>query len=63
MGRPGLVVVGILIALAGLLFTLQGVGVLTGSTMSNTTFWSVAGPIIAVVGLAVAVTGARGRQR
>jgi hypothetical protein len=62
MRRPGLVVVGILIALAGLLFTLQGVGVLTGSTMSNTTFWSVAGPIIAVVGLAVAVTGARGRQ-
>jgi putative effector of murein hydrolase LrgA (UPF0299 family) len=63
MRRPGLVIAGILIALAGLLFTLQGVGVLTDSTMSNTTFWSVAGPIIAVVGLAVAVTGARGRQR
>lgn len=63
MRKPGLVVLGVVIALAGLLFTLQGVGVVTGSTMSNTTFWSVAGPVIIVVGLAVAVVGARGRLR
>ena len=63
MRRPGLVALGVVIALAGLVFTLQGVGVLTGSTMSNTTFWSVAGPVIVVVGLAIAVVGGRGRHR
>jgi hypothetical protein len=31
--------------------------------MSNTTFWSVAGPVIMVVGLAVAAVGVRGRPR
>jgi hypothetical protein len=31
--------------------------------MSNTTFWSVAGPVIIVVGLVVAVVGVRGRLR
>ena len=58
-----LLVLGALVALAGLLFTLQGVGVLTGSAMSNTTFWSVAGPVIIVVGLVFAGIGARGRGR
>lgn len=51
--KPGLIVTGALITLAGLVFGLQGVGVLKGSTMSNTTFWSIAGLIIAVIGLVV----------
>ena len=63
MRGTGLLVLGVLVALAGLLFTLQGVGVLTGSAMSNTTFWSVAGPVIIVVGLVLAGLGARGRGR
>jgi len=63
MRKPALVVVGVVIALAGLLFTLQGVGVIKGSAMSNTTFWAVAGPVIVVVGLLVAGAGARGRGR
>jgi hypothetical protein len=63
MRKPGLVALGVVIVLAGLLFTLQGVGVVSGSTMSGTTFWSVAGPVIIVVGLAVAVVGMRGGLR
>jgi hypothetical protein len=63
MRKPALVVVGVVVALAGLLFTLQGVGVIKGSAMSSTTFWSVAGPIIMVVGLLVAGAGGRGRGR
>ena len=62
MSKPGLVTAGAVIALAGLVFTLQGVGVLKGSTMSNTTFWSIAGPVIVVVGLVVAWRGVRGRS-
>lgn len=63
MRKPTLVIVGIVVALLGLLFTLQGAGVIKGSTMSDTTFWTVSGPIIIVIGLAVASVGARGRER
>lgn len=34
--------VGALITLAGIIITLQGVGVIGGSVMSGTTFWAVA---------------------
>jgi hypothetical protein len=63
MRKPALVVVGVVVALAGLLFTLQGVGVISGSAMSSTTFWAVAGPIIMVVGVALAYVGVRGGAR
>jgi hypothetical protein len=63
MSRPGLVIAGVLVALAGLVFTLQGAGVLKGSSMSNTTFWTAAGPVIILVGLVVAAFGIRGRAR
>ncbi len=55
--RTVIIVVGVLVALAGLLFTLQGFGAVSGSPMSNTTTWSVLGPIIAVIGIAVAFAG------
>lgn len=50
-----LLAVGIALVLVGLLFTLQGFGAVQGSPMSNTTTWSVLGPIIAVAGLVRAV--------
>lgn len=61
MRRVVLVGVGVLLMLAGVIFTLQGVGVLGGSVMSGVTFWAVAGPVIAVAGLAVATIGLRDR--
>ena len=61
MRRTGLVVAGVVVALLGLLFTLQGVGVLGGSPMSGTTFWALAGPVIIVVGLVLAGLGVRRR--
>jgi hypothetical protein len=54
-----LIVTGGVVALLGLLFTLQGIGLIGGSSMSDTTFWSVAGPVILLVGLAVAGIGLR----
>lgn len=56
-----LVGVGVLITLAGVVFTLQGAGVIGGSAMSGVTLWAVVGPVIAVVGLAVAAVGLRQR--
>ena len=61
MRKPTLVVAGVIVALVGLLFTLQGAGVIKGSAMSGTTFWTVAGPIIILFGSAVASIGVRGR--
>jgi len=53
--------VGVLITLAGVIFTLQGVGVIGGSGMSGDSFWAVAGPVIALFGLAIAVLSLRRR--
>lgn len=48
-----LAVAGSLITVAGVVFALQGVGVIGGSFMSGTTIWAVAGPVIALAGLAL----------
>lgn len=59
--RNALGIVGVIVALFGGLFTLQGFGAVQGSPMSNTTTWSVLGPIIALVGVALAVAAWRRR--
>ena len=62
MMRILLVGAGLLIALAGVIFTLQGVGVIGGSFMSGTTTWAVLGPVIALMGLALVTAALRGRR-
>ena len=47
--------VGLIVAVFGLIWALQGFGVLQGSPMSNTTTWSVIGPITVLIGLVIAV--------
>lgn len=59
MRRLLLVGAGLLITVAGVIFTLQGVGTLGGSVMSGVTFWAVVGPVIALVGLAMVAVGLR----
>ncbi len=61
MRKPALVFLGVQLALGGRLFSLQGFGVLTGRAMSNTTFWSISGPVICVVGLVMIGSGGRRR--
>jgi len=51
--------VGLLAALFGLIWALQGFGVLGGSQMSNTTTWSITGPITMLIGIVVAVVSWR----
>lgn len=55
--------VGVVVALAGLLFALQGFGAVSGSPMTGTTTWSVLGPLIALAGVVIAVAGWRIRDR
>jgi predicted anti-sigma-YlaC factor YlaD len=52
-------VVGLIVAVLGLIWALQGFGVLAGSPMSNTTTWSISGPITVLIGIVVAVVSWR----
>ncbi|GAB3558537.1 hypothetical protein J2S53_001994 [Actinopolyspora lacussalsi] len=58
--------VGALLLVLGVIWTLQGVGVLGGSPMTGVTRWAVLGPITALIGLASIVLGGirmrRGRR-
>jgi hypothetical protein len=56
------VVLGLVVMAFGVLFTLQGVGVVAGSFMSNTTTWTILGPIIAIAGAAYAYRASRPRN-
>jgi drug/metabolite transporter superfamily protein YnfA len=62
MGRIIIFAVGVVVALFGLLFALQGFGAVAGSPMSNTTTWSVLGPVIALIGVAIAFAATRRRK-
>ena len=62
MRKPALIVLGALLLVAGAIFTFQGLGYLGGSAMTGVTLWAILGPIIAVVGLVLIVSSARGRR-
>ena len=47
----------ILLVLAGLVFTLQGVGILPGSAMSGQRQWAVIGIVLILVGLVLGWLG------
>lgn len=57
-----LVIIGLLAVGSGLLFTLQGLGVLGGSKMSGDSTWAIVGPIVAVVGMLMILFGLRKRS-
>ncbi|MEV4176806.1 MULTISPECIES: hypothetical protein [unclassified Nonomuraea] len=52
-------VVGVLLVLTGLIWTLQGLGIVGGSVMSGVTTWAIIGPIVLLVGLAAGFVGLR----
>jgi hypothetical protein len=62
VAKPLWVVAGVVLVLLGLLWTLQGLDVITGSSMSGTTTWSIIGPIVLLVGSLVMAVGIRGRR-
>ncbi|HXL63176.1 MAG TPA: hypothetical protein VN959_21330 [Mycobacterium sp.] len=51
--RIAIGVLGVFVALFGLLWALQGFGVVGGSFMSNNTTWAIIGPIVLVIGIAL----------
>ena len=63
MRRIVLVVAGVAAVLAGLVWTLQGLGYVGGSFMSGATVWAVIGPLVALAGLVLVTLGLRRRVR
>ena len=59
MSKPVLITIGVVVALAGVVFTLQGLGFIGGSAMTGSMLWAILGPIIAVVGIVLVVLGLR----
>jgi hypothetical protein len=51
-------VIGVLLVLVGIVWTLQGLDILGGSGMSGVAIWAVIGPFVALIGVVVAL-GAR----
>jgi hypothetical protein len=60
--RVLLVTAGALIAIAGIIFTLQGLGYVGGSFMTGATAWAIIGPVIALAGLALIAAGLLSRR-
>ena len=63
MRKPVLVTIGVIVAILGVIFTLQGLGFIGGSAMTGSTLWAILGPLIAVVGIVVVAFGLRSGRR
>ena len=63
MRKSLLIGFGALVTAAGVVFALQGLGYIGGSSMTGTTLWAVLGPLIAILGLTIAVAGLRAQRR
>jgi hypothetical protein len=59
MWRILLVLAGALVTIAGVVWTLQGAGLIHGSSMTGDQFWLVVGPVVALAGLGLTVAGLR----
>jgi hypothetical protein len=55
--KPFVVVLGIIVFLFGLVWFLQGTGILLGSVMTGSQFWAVTGALMIVIGTTVILAG------
>ncbi len=60
MGRVIVLALSALMVVAGVVFTLQGLGYLEGSAMTGVAFWAVVGPALAGLGVALGIVAFRG---
>jgi len=55
-------VLGGLLALLGGVWTMQGLGYIGGSAMTDVAVWAIIGPIVAGIGVALMIVGFRGQR-
>lgn len=63
MKNSVLVIIGLVAILLGVVWVLQGSGVLGGSFMSGSPTWLVIGAVVLVAGLLLILLAARGRRK
>ncbi|MEO9322684.1 hypothetical protein ABFT23_04285 [Nocardioides sp. C4-1] len=51
-----LLVLAVLLVAVGVIWTAQGLGYLEGSSMTGSTTWSIVGPVVAGIGLALGIS-------
>jgi hypothetical protein len=61
MGRVVALALSLLMVVAGVVWTLQGLGYLEGSPMTGVEIWAVLGPALAGFGVALAIVALRRR--
>ena len=59
MGRLIALSLSALMVVAGVVFTMQGLGYLEGSAMTGVAFWAVVGPALAGFGIALGIVAFR----
>ncbi len=62
MKNTAFIGLGVVLLLAGALWTFQGLGYVGGSAMTGVTIWAVIGPVVALVGLVMLTLGVRGNR-
>ncbi|ADB35906.1 conserved hypothetical protein [Kribbella flavida DSM 17836] len=60
MKKIVLIALGVLLCVAGVLWTLQGLGYVGGSSMTGSTFWAIVGPVVAAAGVSLLYVTFRG---
>jgi hypothetical protein len=60
--RPLFVALGAAMVLVGAVWTLQGLGYLEGSPMTDQEIWAILGPLLAGLGVGLVVVAARRRE-
>jgi hypothetical protein len=55
-------VLGALMVVVGVIWTLQGLDIIKGSSMSGQDYWAVVGPALAGFGLALGIVSLRGKR-
>ena len=57
------ILLGVLMAVVGAVWTFQGLGYLKGSPMTGVDTWAILGPVVAGLGVALAYVGISGSNR
>ena len=63
MKKVVLAALGVLLTVAGVVWALQGLGYIDGSSMTGSSFWAIVGPVVAALGVALLYVTFRGPQQ
>ncbi|TDU90040.1 hypothetical protein EV138_3623 [Kribbella voronezhensis] len=63
MKKAVLIALGVLLTVAGVVWALQGLGYVGGSSMTGKSFWAIVGPLVAALGVSLLYVTLRGPQQ